>query len=103
MEQTDHVLIQYPYAEHIPTWELVLPQVLPLGSVGPRTPDFHLDALEDTELFSKAPTSRTDSSVPQPQGQCLLINSSQLSQQQQQQVCPGLASTQGHDFTLEEA
>ena len=72
--------MQYPCAKHIPTWELVLPKVLPLGLVGLRTPNFHLDALEDAELFSRAPTSRTDSSVPQPQGQCLLINSSQLSQ-----------------------
>ena len=72
--------MQHPYAEHIPTWELVLPQGLPLGSVGLRTPNFQLDALEDAELFSKAPTSRTDSFVPQPQEQCLLIISSQLSQ-----------------------
>ena len=46
--------------------------VLPPGSVALMTASFQLDALEDAELLSKTPTSRTDTPVPQSQGRCPL-------------------------------
>ena len=42
--------------------------MLPPGPVGPMTPNFQHEDLEDTHLFGVVLTSRADSFIPQPQG-----------------------------------
>lgn len=53
---------------HIPAGGQGPLHMLPPGLVGPMTPNFQHEDLEDTHLFGVVLTSRADSFIPQPQG-----------------------------------